>query len=273
MKFLDGAELADFIKQRQIGQVRGLRQAHGVAPCLAIVVTKDDPVIETYTRLKRKYVEDILVDVDIHKIEQEKVSETIEMLNNDTHVHGIIVQLPLSDTSQTEQILHLIDPKKDVDGLGKKAIFDPATPQAIDWLLAGYNVDIKTKKICIVGSGRLVGEPLATMWQQRGYDITVVTENDDLETSLKYADIIVTATGQPRIIKNGMIAIGAVVIDAGASSESGEIIGDVDDEVYMRDDLTITPKKGGVGPLTVAVLFENVIRSARLSPEQQPDAV
>lgn len=112
MKLLNGKELSGFIKERQARQVRGLRQAHGIEPRLAIVQTKDDPVINTYVRLKKKYGGDILIDVDIHFVDQAKVPALLKKLNADDRVQGIIVQLPLSDPSETEEIVNLVDPKK-----------------------------------------------------------------------------------------------------------------------------------------------------------------
>src|SRR6185312_16790311 len=141
MKLLNGRELAGYIKERQAHEVRGLRQAHNVFPKLAIVQAKDDPVINTYVNLKQKYGADILIDVDIHRIEQKDAPSTIAQLNDDSSVHGIIVQLPLEDTSQTDEIVNLVAPDKDVDALGQAPNFDPATPMAIMWLLAGYNIE------------------------------------------------------------------------------------------------------------------------------------
>lgn len=266
MKLLNGALLRDYIKERQAKQVRGLRQAMGVQPKLAIVQCNDNPVIDAYVRLKLSYGDDILVDVDVHKIPQSEAIDTVKRLNVDESVHGIIVQLPLIDPAdQTEEILNTVAPEKDVDALGKDAAIDPATPLAINWLLAGYNVELRDKKIVIVGNGRLVGAPLAKMWRSSNHDVTVLTrESEEVEKTIHEADILVTATGQAGLIKSDMLKIGAVVVDAGTASENGVIKGDIAPEVYeQRDDLKITPVKGGVGPLTVAALFDNVIQAAR----------
>jgi methylenetetrahydrofolate dehydrogenase (NADP+)/methenyltetrahydrofolate cyclohydrolase len=164
--------------------------------------------------------------------------------------------------------LNLVSPSKDVDALGDKAEFDPATPMAIMWLLAGYNVDIKGKKIVLIGRGKLVGAPLEKQLLQSGHDVEVITRDAvDLSVHTKEADIIITATGSPAILQSDMIKEKAVVVDAGVASEDGKTVGDLAPEVYERDDLTITPPKGGVGPLTVCALFDNVIRAARKSVE------
>ncbi|MEI7539604.1 MAG: bifunctional 5,10-methylenetetrahydrofolate dehydrogenase/5,10-methenyltetrahydrofolate cyclohydrolase [Candidatus Saccharibacteria bacterium] len=264
MKILNGSELAGYIKERQAGQVRALRQSWHVVPRLAIVRTGDNPVIDTYIRLKNIYGEDIGVEVDIYTPSDTELLNQIESLNCDNNVHGIIIQLPLSDSSQTDAAVSAVDPVKDVDGLGGNSVFTPATAMAINWLLVGYNVELFEKKIVIVGNGRLVGAPLSKLWKNSGLDVLVCnSKTSDLTGVLKEADIIVTATGVPGIVKSDMIHSGAVVVDAGTASEYGKIVGDLAADVRERQDLTITPLKGGVGPLTVTALFDNVINAAR----------
>lgn len=264
MRILDGRELAGYVKERQAKQVRALRQAWNTAPKLVIIVANDDPVIDAYVRLKQAYGEDILVDVDVRKAAQADVPALIETLNADETVHGIIVQLPLEHAAETDAVVALIAPEKDVDGLGPDARYVSATATAIDWLLAGYNVELKNKAIAIVGQGRLVGAPLTRLWQGAGLQVTAYDDTtQDLQTELRRADIIVTATGVPGLITSTMISPGKVVVDAGTASENGMIVGDVAAEIRERQDLTITPEKGGVGPLTVAALFDNVITAAR----------
>lgn len=264
MKILSGLELVGFIKERQAKQVRGLRQAQNIFPKLAIIQTKDDAVIDTYVRLKKAYGQDILVDVELYKVSQFQAKDIIQKLNKDDSVHGIIIQLPLEDISETEELLNLVEPTKDVDGLGADAILDAATPVAINWLIAGYNIELKNKHIVIVGNGRLVGQPLAAMWEGSGYAVTVVdSSTEDVKSEIQKADIVVTAAGSPGVVTSAMLRPDTVVIDAGVASEENKTVGDLDSDVYDRQDLTLTPKKGGVGPLTVAALFDNVIRAAR----------
>jgi methylenetetrahydrofolate dehydrogenase (NADP+)/methenyltetrahydrofolate cyclohydrolase len=158
----------------------------------------------------------------------------------------------------------LVDPIKDVDGLGMNHLFQEATPMAILWLLAGYNVDLRGKQILVIGEGKLVGRPLISYMRESGYKVSVADrETPDLKAMSLDADVIITAAGSPAILYSDMVKDGAVVVDAGVASEDGKTVGDVAEEVYARDDLTITPAKGGVGPLTVCALFENVIRAAR----------
>ena len=258
MRELNGSELAGFIKERQAKQVRALKQAWHINPRLAIVTDVENPVIETYMRLKQRYGADILIDVEIHRVPAGGALEVIQELNNRDDVQGIILQLPISNSDQTDELLESIREDKDVDGLRKKAIFQAATPTAINWLLAGYGVDLKGKKVAIVGRGRLVGAPLEKMWLKSGVDVTVFEKGDDLSQLINY-DIIVSATGVPGLIKSQMIKTKTVVVDAGTASENGKIVGDVSEEVRQRNDVIITPKKGGVGPLTVSALFDNVI--------------
>ncbi len=265
MKLLKGSEIAEFIKERQAKAVRGLRQADLIMPKLAIVATVDNPIIEIYMRLKKRYGNDILVDVEIHRMPMKEVEKKIQELNDDVLVHGIIIQLPLEDTSQTDRLLNLVSPEKDVDALGDKSLFDPATPTAILWLLAGFGVDIKNKTVVLVGRGKLVGMPLESILQKSGVFVSVCDEGDDVAKAVEDADIIITATGSPGVLRSKMIPRGAVVVDAGVAVEKGKSVGDLDDDIYDRDDLTITPKKGGVGPLTVCALFENVIKAAKLA--------
>lgn len=265
-RVLNGKELAEFIQERQAQQVRGLRQAQGVEPKLAIIVTVDNPIIDIYMRLKQQYGAEILVDVDVHRIKLPDAKTLIEQLNVDESVHGIIVQLPLAEPKLTDEITALVTPRKDVDALGPNPDFDPATPTAILWLLAGYNIELKGKNIVLVGYGKLVGKPLQKMLVASGLEPVVSTRTtNDVATAVPAADIVITATGEPGIITAAMLRTNAVVVDAGVASEDGKTVGDLAPDVYARDDLTITPTKGGVGPLTVCALFDNVILAARRS--------
>jgi methylenetetrahydrofolate dehydrogenase (NADP+)/methenyltetrahydrofolate cyclohydrolase len=264
MRILNGSDLAGFIKERQARQTRGLIQAHHVTPKLAIIQTVHTPIIDTYIKLKVKYGADIGVEVEPHVIDQKDALETVKQLNADPTVHGIIIQLPVAEPSQTEELVNAVDPNKDVDGLGKKPAFDPATPTAVNWLLAGYNVELRQKKIVIVGRGRLVGEPLSHMLLESGLNVEVADRRtEDLKALTRSADVLITATGHPGLITSDMIQPDAVVVDAGVATDAGKLVGDLADDVRERSDLTITPLKGGVGPLTVCALFENVLQSAR----------
>ena len=264
MKLLNGSELAGFIKERQAHQVRALRQADGIAPKLAIIRTNPDPVVDSYMKLKQTYGEDILIEVDVHTIDQSEALRRINELNADSSVHGIIVQIPLPDPSQTTDILNAVSLDKDVDGLAANTRFDPATPVAILWLLAGYNIDLSGKHILVVGQGRLVGRPLAGLLKNSGYDVEVADKSvENLAEVTRTADVIITATGVPGLITADMVKPTAVIVDAGVATDSNGLVGDVAADVRELSDIIITPEKGGVGPLTVCALFDNVIRAAR----------
>jgi methylenetetrahydrofolate dehydrogenase (NADP+)/methenyltetrahydrofolate cyclohydrolase len=215
-------------------------------------------------KLKQGYGQDILIDVDVHTVDQNQALGQIAELNADPSVHGIIVQIPLPDPSQTEEILNAVTAEKDVDGLADATSFDPATPMAISWLLAGYNVDFAGKHVVIVGHGRLVGKPLARLWQSSGYDVEIADKKtENLTEVVQTADILVCATGTPGLITANMVKPNAVIVDAGVATDSNGLVGDVAADVRNLPDIKITPEKGGVGPLTVCALFDHVIRSAR----------
>lgn len=279
MKILNGKELSGFIKERQAKEVRSL-QAQGLLPKLVIIRDSENPVISKYVNLKIAYGEDIGIAVsDILVENAEDAKKAIEQANSDSAVSGIIVQLPLKDASLTDEVVSLIAPAKDVDGLSGSVIdlkfargeevelserpFDSATATAINWLLSGYDIDLSDKKIALVGRGRLVGAPLYRMFKNSGLDVTVFGHDADL-TVLRNYDVIISATGVAHLIKSEMVKSGAVLVDAGTASEGGKLVGDVAPEVLERKDLkAITPAIGGVGPLTVAALFDNVIRAKK----------
>lgn len=262
-KELSGAELVSFIKERQARQVRNLKQQYHVIPRLMVLMGEHaTEASETYVRMKSRYAEDIGVSCEIIKTPEETLLQYIQNYNNDSNVHGIIVQLPLKNISQTDEICNTIDSNKDVDGLSSQSAFVGATAEAIDWLLAGYNVELADKHITIVGHGKLVGQPLAALWRSQGREVTVIDIDTSGEDALRNSDVIVSATGVPRRIVSADVKRDAVVVDAGTAAEHGVLVGDVDESVRQRQDVTITPLKGGVGPLTVAVLFDHVIQAA-----------
>ncbi len=278
MKILNGHDLADYMKKNQAHTVQNLK-ARKVQPRLVIIRDNDNPVITKYVQLKQKYGKDIGVEVEDWL--RENVAEAIHEANTNPSVHGVIVQLPLKDKALIDKVVKEIVPEKDVDGLANsiheannvlkeylsgdinnQTRFESATATAINWLLAGYDIDLRGKKIAIVGRGRLVGAPLERMWKNSGYDVTVFRSKDSLDALSEYA-VVVSATGVPHLIKDEMVQSGAVVVDAGTASEGGVLVGDIDDTVRERTDLkAITPKIGGVGPLTVTALFEHVLIAA-----------
>lgn len=259
MKELNGKELAGFIKERQAHIVRGMKKK----PTLLIIRDSDNPVITKYVNLKIRYGEDIGVKViDYRANNSDDIREKILSANKDSEISGIILQLPILEKEKTDELTALIASEKDVDGLSGNGNYDSATATAINWLLAGYDIKVATSKIAIVGRGKLVGAPLYKMYTNSGYNVSLFHRGDDL-SQLKDYDIIITATGKPGIITSDMVAPGAVIVDAGTASEDGILKGDVAEAVRERKDLTaITPKIGGVGPLTVTCLFEHVLNAS-----------
>ena len=259
-KILDGRELAGFIKERQAIETASMNKK----PTLLIIRDSDNPVITKYVNLKIKYGEDIGANViDYCAKNSEDIKAKIESANDDSGINGIILQLPILEKEKTNELVNLIKPSKDVDGLGEKPDYDSATATAILWLLAGYSIDLKTKRIAIVGRGKLVGAPLYKMFTDSNYQVELFHHGSDL-TKLKNFDIIITATGKPGLILDDYVKPGACVVDAGTASENGVLKGDVAEEVRERQDLTaITPKVGGVGPLTITCLFDHLIQASR----------
>lgn len=264
MKYLKGSDLVQYISERQAKQIRALSQSKNLRPKLAIINANPTHLpSQKYLNLKQKRGEELGVIVDIYQISQQEVKSKIKNLSLDSSVHGIILQLPLADLGQEEELIALIPPKKDVDGLTKGSLVQPSTVGAILWLLAGYNIDLKDKKILIVGQGRLVGAPLSRHLKKEGLQAKSIdktaTKQELLKSTLE-ADIIITSAGAPGLIKPDMLRDGQVIIDAATAEDKGEIRGDVDDSIYeSKLDIKITPKKGGLGPLTISHLFENLL--------------
>ena len=256
MKILNGRELADFIKERQAHVVASMDKK----PTLLIIRDSDNPVITKYVNLKIAYGSDIGVRViDYRATSTDDIRNKILSANKDPEINGIILQLPIKEKDQTDSLTSLIAPEKDVDGLSGQGNYDSATATAILWLLSAYDIDVAHQKIAIVGRGKLVGAPLYKMFTASNYDVSLFHRGSDL-TKLNQYDIIITATGVPGLIASSMLKPGARVVDAGTASEDGILKGDVQDEVRLRNDLTaITPTTGGVGPLTVACLFEHIL--------------
>ena len=259
MKILNGKELAGFIKERQAHQVRSMNKK----PKLLIIRDSDNPVITKYVNLKIEYGKDIGIIVeDYFAKSTADIATKIQQANSDPTINGIILQLPILDKEKTNDLTNLIAPSKDVDGLSENGDFDSATATAINWLLTGYDITLKNRKIAIIGRGKLVGAPLYKMYTNSNYHVDLFHRGDDL-TKLNQYDIIITATGVPGLISSSMIRPGATLVDAGTASEKGVLKGDLAPEVRERTDLTaITPIIGGVGPLTVTCLFDHVIQAA-----------
>lgn len=232
---------------------------HGHEPHLAVVLVGHNPKSELYvSSIKQRRAQELGIAFTIHRLaetaSEEKIIETIEELNNQESVTGIIVQLPLPESIHVDRVLNSVAAHKDVDGLRKGSDFTPPTVCAILKLLEAYDIILRDKKISIVGKGRLVGAPLYEELRQLKLDVTACDESiEDLTSCTLGADILISATGEPHLIQPSMVKDGAVVIDVDA---------DVQYEAVAEKVAYITPQKGGVGPLTVACLLENVVTAA-----------
>lgn len=269
---LDGKKLADKILDELRIEINGL----DARIQLAIVLVGNNPASLTYVEKKQKIGKKIGIDVKIYKhqkdISTRKLRNEINKLNKMAKVQGIIVQLPLPDSINTESILDTIKSKKDVDVLGRESMgrliknkskILPPTVAGILKLLEEYKVEYRNKNIAIVGYGRLVGKPASIIFGNAGASIAVVrSTTKNVARILKNADIIISGVGKPDLITKNMVKKDAVVIDAGISKSDGKLVGDVAPEIKkIASYITLVP--GGVGPMTVAMLFYNLIQLSK----------
>lgn len=265
IRYLSGANLVDYISERQAKQVRALIQSKNIRPKLAIIHTNpEDLPSQKYIKYKQIRAVELGIEAEIHATDEESAGELIQNLAKDSSVHGIILQLPLLDPSKTDCLISLIPPEKDVDGMTNGSPVEPATAQAILWLLTGYGIDLVGKHILVIGKGRLVGKPLIKMLGQQNlsaHSLDITNSNKETADAITNADIIVSATGSPGLIKPEMLKDKQIIIDAGTSEDGGELKGDLDPKVYdSKLDIKITPTTGGLGPLTISCLFENLLQ-------------
>lgn len=239
----------------------------GVKPRLAIILIGNDPASILYIKMKRKIAEILGIKFDLFhlsdKVLQNEVEKLIMKLNQDKAITGIFIQLPLPSNLRREKILKLILSSKDVDGFYGN--FPAPTAQAILEILEFYKIEIKNKKIVIIGRGRLVGRPLEKLLRQMGIRPELVDKKTkNFKNILFGSDIIVTATGVPGLIKAEMVSKNTIIIDAGTAEANGKIVGDVEPLVYLKV-RSYSPVPGGVGPVTVACLMRNIVEAAKKS--------
>ncbi|HYD03332.1 MAG TPA: bifunctional 5,10-methylenetetrahydrofolate dehydrogenase/5,10-methenyltetrahydrofolate cyclohydrolase [Alphaproteobacteria bacterium] len=272
---LDGKKLAEKV----INEVGNEIKSKNIRLKLAIVLAGENSVSESYIKSKAKKCESIGVDFEILRLEadEEKIVSKIAELNDDESINGIIVQLPLPKNVDYDRVINSVIPIKDVDSLTNYNIQEmelgneklvPCTPKGILKILESYNIDMKGKNVVLVGNGKLVGKPLSVMLKNRGINPVVCnSKTTNLKEECLKADILISAAGIPNIITSGMVKEGAVVIDAGTSESSGKIVGDVDFEQASKKASYITPVPGGVGPMTVAMLIDNLLVARNLQNE------
>jgi methylenetetrahydrofolate dehydrogenase (NADP+)/methenyltetrahydrofolate cyclohydrolase len=246
----------------------------GLQPRLAILSDNiEHPPSLMYVGIKQKVARKLgIVATAVFTNGHAELHRNISDYNSNADYHGMIVQLPLSDHERTEEVLNKISVHKDVDGLRSDLLFAPATPLGILSLIDGYNIDYKNSCTALIGKGKLVGAPLLRLMQQRGASniqaFDVHSTDEEVRVGLNKADIVISATGQPGLLVPEMfdeLDRDRVFIDAGAAESGGVVVGDISDELRHRalqNGCLITPKKGGIGPLTVRALLSNVVQAA-----------
>ena len=272
-KLIDGKKIAREILDGLKEEVSKL----SFKPLFCDILIGDDAVSESYVRIKGRQAESVGIGFLLKQLETTCTTETviaeIKKIQEQPNLCGLIVQLPLPPSLNKEQILTAINPKIDVDCLGKENLtcfysnnlkIIPPTAAAIVYLLENLDLDLFKRNILVVGQGELVGKPVSHLLKNKGYNVVVADQKTaDLKAKTIKADVIISATGQPNLITGGMIKTNAVVIDAGtAESESG-IVGDVETDSVGLVASLVSPVPGGVGPVTVAMLLRNVVEAAK----------
>ncbi len=284
---IDGNEVADEIREGLRDSIDTLVET-GTTPGLATVLMSDDGASQTYVSMKQRACEDLGIDGSHIEIDSDapagELFDTIDELNADPDVHGILVQMPVPDHVDKREVLRRIAPEKDVDGFHPENVgrlvagdarFKPCTPHGIQKLLAAAGVETEGADAVVVGRSDIVGKPMANLLIQKapgGNATTTVchSRTDDLAARTRDADIVIAAAGYPELVDGSMIGEGASVIDVGvnrvdADTEKGyELVGDVEFESASEKADAITPVPGGVGPMTIAMLMYNTVKAASL---------
>lgn len=280
-EIIKGLPVATAMREEIGRQVQKLAATKGVKPKLAVVLVGDDEASRVYAQSKEKVGEKMGIQVDLHirpsDAAEADIVKLIDQLNADGNVHGILVELPLPKGIQKENVMNRIDPKKDVDGVhpvnrgyllgGQEHLaLVPATPLSCVELIQRSGLELKGKRVTLVGRGDTVGRPLASLLIKRDATITVChTKTADLAGAVRTAEIVVAAAGFPKLVKAEMLAPGQTVIDAGINQlEDGSLCGDVDTEAAAQVVRAITPVPGGVGSLTTTVIMQNLLKAVAL---------
>jgi len=275
---LNGKELSEKIQDSVKTEIK----ESGLKPCLATVIVGEDPASQMYVRMKHKACENVGIRSTGVELPAESTTEEIlkavSELNKDPSVHGILVQLPLPPHADTEKVIESVSPEKDVDGfhpynLGRlfsgRPDFVPCTPGGIMTILSEYGINPEGKRAVVIGRSVDVGRPMAALLINANATVTVChSRTRNLEDEIRNADIVVSAIGRAKFIREDMIRDGAVVIDVGINQDDeGKLCGDVDFENVEGKASAITPVPGGVGPMTIATLMQNTLKSAKLHEE------
>jgi len=278
MQLIDGKALANKVQTSVAAEVEMLKQEKNIVPGLAVILVGDDPASHAYVKMKAKACEKVGFYSITHNmpdtISQDEIIATIEMINANPRIDGILVQLPLPKHIDTNKILEVIDPKKDVDGFHAYNVgrlvtgldsFVACTPLGVMKMFEEYEIDLEGKDVCVVGASNIVGKPMASLLLNANATVTVThIFTKDLKAHTSKADIIVVGVGVPGLIKEDMVKDGAIVIDIGINRiEDGSLVGDVDFKHVAPKCSYITPVPGGVGPMTIAMLLANTLKSAK----------
>ncbi|AJC84390.1 bifunctional methylenetetrahydrofolate dehydrogenase/methenyltetrahydrofolate cyclohydrolase FolD [Campylobacter peloridis] len=277
MTLLNGKQLSDEIKLALKSEVLELNK-NRIEPCLAVILVGEDPASATYVASKARACEQCGIKSLVYKLDknttQNELLALINTLNHDDSVDGILVQLPLPVHINKDIILESINFNKDVDGfhpfnvgnlnLNLKGGFIPCTPLGVLRILQHYNIPLEGKDVVVIGASNIVGRPMATLLLNANASVSVChIYTKDLKTYTKNADIIIVAAGCVNLLKEDMVKDGVIVVDVGINRVDGKIVGDVDFENVSKKASYITPVPGGVGPMTIAMLLENTIKSAK----------
>lgn len=273
---LDGKNLAKKIRKDIKEEVALLKEKTGKNPGLAIVLVGEDPASKIYVNSKIKGCKEIGMESFENflpkDVTEEKLLEIIKKLNKDERVNGILVQLPLPSHIDEKKVIAAIALEKDVDGfkpdnlgllfLNDKKSLHSCTPAGIMRLLDEYNIDLKGLDAVIVGRSNIVGKPLAGLFINRSATVTICNSHTkNLKEKTKNADVVVMAVGKEKLLTEDMVKEGAVIVDVGINRTNVGVVGDVDFENVAPKAKYITPVPGGVGPMTVAMLFHNTLKA------------
>jgi methylenetetrahydrofolate dehydrogenase (NADP+)/methenyltetrahydrofolate cyclohydrolase len=283
---LDGRHVANEVLKNVKIEINEIKANGKRVPGLAVVLVGNDPASETYVGSKEKKSIELGIYSEVYKLldttTEEELINIINLLNANTNIDGILVQLPLPKHLNTEKVIGNIHPSKDVDGLhpynlGKliagERCLKPCTPLGVMEILKQYSIDIQGKKAVVIGRSILVGKPISLLLLDKNATVTIAhSKTQNLEDVCREADILVAAIGKPRFVKKDWIKKGAVVIDVGINrileNDKGKLVGDVDFENVSPLCKAITPVPGGVGPVTIAMLMSNTLEAYKMRSEE-----
>lgn len=274
-KIIDGREIAKNIRTTVANEVKALVSKYDITPTITTIKIGSNPESELYLKLRDKACNEVgiisdHINLPIDVSEQE-VLQTIKQLNKDNNTHGVLIQYPIPDHISKDLLMGAVDPKKDVEGfnpqnmgnllIGNELII-PCTPLAVLTILEHEKVDFKGKEVVIVNHSNVVGKPLAAIFLNRNASVSIChVFSKDIKLYTSKADILVTATGQPRLITADHVKKDAFVIDVGITSTKDGVCGDVDMNSVKEKAGKITPVPGGVGPVTVACSLKNILKT------------